>query len=304
MEGENVRNSSSLLITVAEWNIRGENSKSCQTYVADRLAELKFNYNGKVIKKPDIIILTEYVENKNYDSEIEKKLAGYGYCLFRQPADIKGNAILIAIKNKPNFILDTSKRVYVLPKNDIKLPNFMGVFFEIKLGSMLYPITVIGYRTVEDHDYGNRSKQLDIVFEYLRGLDSKFYQNIIFAGDFNNGIIRGDENDLEHRYSKSNAKKYNYQLIKKIFKKEEYNIINTTPIGNDKYSFCNRYTYKLDHIFVKGFECKFIDYDWNWKDKNNIQDTYPNGKIKGYNPDHAILQAVLEFTNLLSNDED
>lgn len=285
-------------IAIAEWNVRGENSKHCQTYVAYRLMDLEYKKkDGSIIKGADIIVLTEYVEKKNYDGPFEKIMKESGYHLFRCSTTNRGNCILIAIrKNLVENGIDRRKRIYKMPPSTISNPEFMCVYFELDIEGKKYPISIIGYRAVTDSNWENRYKMLENLFQYLANkLERKFLQNIVWVGDFNNGKIE-EENNIDYQYKKKNSTKYNYQKIKKLFLSYGFDVSCTTPSEPEVFSFKNaKGKFKLDHLFVKGLTCKEIKYNWDWKQKDNRKDKYEeNGKVKGYDPDHAILQALVE----------
>lgn len=268
-----------MLLKVIECNVHGLNSNSCPDYIASEIKR----------QDADIAILTEYVENANYDGAFEN-LIKESYHLFRQPKPVKGNGVLIAVKKSEDIQLDCRSRFYSIPAKENKsdYPEFLHAFIKYKD----VPITIIGLRVRTAKDYKLRCKQVDSILQYIKNLDNKYQHKIIVAGDFNNSRIIGEENEYDHRgqYAGLDTQHYNLQLIKSKFKESGFFVFNSTPKGSvfNTYSqVFGSYTYKQDHIFVKGLNISDTQYDWSYKEQNYIRDG-------GRNPDHAILKANIE----------
>lgn len=207
---------------VMEWNVHGLASNRCPTYVADEIKKLEAN----------IVVLTEYVENANYDGTFEKALQSYNYSLFRQPKAIKGNGVLIAVKQNSEIRIDCCKCIYSISdgKEELSSPNFLQASIEY-LGK---PITIIGLRVNTDADYLKRWKQVEQVLLFITNLPEEYKNRILVMGDFNNSQIKGVENDFNevNQYIGFDTEMYNLQMIKKAFKEAGFYVSNSTPKGN------------------------------------------------------------------------
>lgn len=264
---------------VIEWNVHGLMNSRCPAYVANEINRLN----------SDVVILTEYVENINYNGKFETYMKTK-YFLCRQPQLIEGNGILIAIKKSDRIRIDCRKRIWRI--NDIpntSSPDFLHTFMEYNE----QPISIIGMRVKTYDNYINRRKQVETVIEYINNLDEVHKSRVIVMGDFNNSQILGDENKYNEikQYKGKDTENYNLQILKSDFKAAGFYVFNSTPKGNvyNKYSqLISGFPYKQDHIFVKGMNVSDTEYDWSYKEQNYIRDI-------GRDPDHAILKANIEI---------
>lgn len=170
----------------------------------------------------DIAILTEYVANKNDTSEFGKNLSSNGYSFSSSQTD--QNGILIAVKN--NCFIKDFAGITSIKESNINIHSVA-----IKLNGEI--ITIIGTIIIPENNGQLRYKQLKTLLDYIDSLETPYSQRIIVAGNFNNYLIIGDENNYNSSLAYGpDASCYNIQFIKKLFLEKGFEVQNSTPSGN------------------------------------------------------------------------
>ena len=244
-----------MYLRVVEWNVAGHKGKYGKKCTEDYY-DFIINQNKSI----DVLILTEYKQSQNDNNEFEKKLNEKYY--FE-----KNNDVLIAL-NK-----ETWKNIEKCGDCGIFSPNICvvkgtlkGVSNEIMIIGMriCVPSKTLINRQEQNEDYINRFNQL----KQLKNIE--FKTPVILAGDFNNSRYFGEMNDLRLKdgdvYKGLSTQHYNLQKIKDFFYGLGFEYFNSTPFGNTEtvYSFKNRFSYKLDHIFAKDIKVESV---WYSEDK-------------------------------------
>lgn len=240
-----------MYLRVVEWNVAGHKGpygKEC--------TEDYYDFIVKQNASLDVLILTEYKQSKNDNNKFEEKLNEKYY--FE-----KNNDVLIALNKETWENIEKSDDCGTFSSNICVVKGTLkGVSKEIMIIGMriCIPGKKLNSNQEKIEDYINRYKQL------MELKNIKITTPIILAGDFNNSRYFGDMNDLRLKdgdvYNGLLTQHYNLQKIKDFFCSLGLEYINSTPFGNTKtvYSFKNRFTYKLDHIFVKDIKVERVLY--------------------------------------------
>jgi endonuclease/exonuclease/phosphatase family metal-dependent hydrolase len=269
-------------LKVVEWNVNGHKGKT------GRMCTKEF-YNSILseVTEPDVIVLTEYKEEKNHgegigkeiENGIEKELSDNGKYFFSS-----ANDVMIALKKDRWENLELVNFDFEEMYPDLQSSQYPNLCIVKGTHENNTPVFIIGVRIKtskesisklpvkeQKNEYKNRWKQLESAFEIIEEKVSKDMKEdeeipIILAGDFNNSRYLGDMNDLgkmvQKDYEGKLTKYYNLQLIKKAFLDHGYEYSLSTPLGNSNsvYSHMLRVPCKLDHIFVKNLKVTSVKY--------------------------------------------
>ena len=288
-------------LKVVEWNVNGHKGKTGRMCTKEFYSSIL----SEVIE-PDIIVLTEYKEEKNHgkgiENGIENELSDNGKYFFSS-----ANDVMIALKKdrwKNLKLVDFDFEEMYPDLQSSQYPNLCIVKGTLKDNT---PVFIIGVRIKtskesisklsvkeQENEYKNRWYQLILAYgiieykirEYKNQKNLKEDEEIpiILAGDLNNSRYFGDMNDLgkmvQKEYEGKLTKYYNLQLIKKAFLDHGYEYTLSTPLGNSNsvYSHMMRVPCKLDHIFVKNLKVTSVKYS-----------------TEKYQSDHRMLIADVEY---------
>lgn len=245
-------------------------------------------------KRPDIIVLTEFLKTRNYENVLVKPLEENGYIVFLDPRNAKKNIrqVLIAILKD---VIDTAQTVdttpIYLPDNEGHLfednenntyPNFLRVDFFYNF----IPLSVIGTRIRicinrirdeqtlsagekqerREREHRFRQRQLE---HLLREIPSD--RKIIMLGDFNIDESFVDIKKKNWDYDRHYLPALNSAELR------AYSPENTVSLLSGR---------KLDHLILSNdFAAVNVRYDAEWEQR----------KEKNY-PDHPILTATVVDT--------
>lgn len=240
-----------MYLKVVEWNVaghKGPHGKEC--------TEDYYDFIVKQNTSLDVLILTEYKQSKNDNKGFEEKLNKNFY--FE-----KNNDVLIAL-NKETWenIEKCGDCGTISPNICVVKGTLKGVSKEIMIIGMRICIPGKNPNSNQEkiEDYSNRYKQL------MELKKIKITTPVILAGDFNNSRYFGEMNDLKLKdgdvYNGLLTQHYNLQKIKDFFYGLGFEYFNSTPFGNTDtvYSFKNRFSYKLVHIFAKDIKVESVYY--------------------------------------------
>lgn len=279
--------------------------------------------------EPDVFVLNECLSGSS--EERRKLIQGFTdplsdeYYFFYNVERAGRNGILIAVKKKIEGKYNTViiREVEKMDTTNTEQPNFLQIDMEAN-GK---PLTIIGTRLrggekIENYREGclDRRKELAALIDHIDSLDS---ENIIVAGDFNHGVIRGDESKFYHGAdgvregyhftSKGEVNDlydtHNYHLMKEDFR--TMGMAVHTPSGkqfsygfqpvNDKDRTPDNGFFKIDHfVTTNSLKVQNLKYchqfmethreDLKWK-----KDERGKWFINPPFPDHAILTADISF---------
>ncbi len=248
-------------IKFLEWNIHGAagyGNYSIPKFVADVIS----------IKDVDIAILVEFINGCGLEylkGTLEKK-----YCLFISPYMSGQNQILIAVKKRDGFNIDSIKICADMKTTKKDLPDFLQI--EIPYNNHL--VYFIGIRIRPGHDI--ISSQFESLNEHLASLPEE--SKCICSGDFN----------AFHQYCVDNLLFLDSEILPNWSNhKEEFSYIHK-----------NGKMVQLDHIMFKNvlIKDKEVHYLWNFINKEN---GYGNLRPEEYKsfliglPDHAFLNTKI-----------
>lgn len=243
-----------MYLKVVEWNVaghKGRYGKECTEDYYDFIIEQNIS--------SDVLILTEYKESKNEDKEFEKRLN-------KEYHFKKKNDVLIALNKATWDKIEECDCGILSPNICIAKGTLKKTTKEIMIVGIRICIPGKTLNSIQEkkEDYINRYEQLIQLKKMLKKIE--FTTPVILAGDFNNSRYFGEMNDLKLKdgdmYNGLLTQHYNLQMIKAFFYDLGFEYHKSTPFGNVEtvYSFKNRFTYKLDHIFVKNIKVESVFY--------------------------------------------
>lgn len=262
---------------VLHWNI----NQKCKNTDTPEMIALEI-----LRRKPDIIVLTEFLKTQNYENMLIEPLEEHGYVVFLDPRDAKKDIrqVLIAIRES---VIDTAQSTDTTP---IYLPDNEGHLFEdsdsngypnflrVDLSLCGAPVSVIGTRirttinppkknlSSEERQKEHRFRQRQLQY-LLQELPPD--RKIIMLGDFNIDENFKDNEKKNWDYERHYLPCLNFAELQKFAAENTVNLLSG---------------WKLDHLILSNdFSAIDVQYDDKWEQKKNT---------KNY-PDHPILTATV-----------
>lgn len=226
------------------------------------------------------------------------------------------NGILIGVRKKFEGEDDTVtiRKIEEMETKRKEQPNFLQVDMVVN-GK---PLTIIGTR-IRVTKFTERREQLLALTDHIHHIRSLGVGNVIVAGDFNHGFIRGDESKFyygedgvrEYYRQTDRFDQYAYQMMKGDFADIEMAV--HTPPGKhyscgfeplkDKDGVTNNGYLKYEHIITTNglnvvepqYSRQFMEthreqLEWDWNEDGGWSINPPF-------PDHAILTAKISFVD-------